>query len=208
MMGRRNLFQGIRHALDRSHNVGCTLDEELRITYCNPAWDSFASQNDGAGALSKVVLGGRLPDFMSGPLKRIYMDLFQKASGSERVWPLEFECSSPTRKRTHRMEVYPLGSEGFLNVYAHMTEQPHTDPERAADPHIYTNPDIGLLTMCSNCRKTRREGEPDVWDWVPAHLKAPYPHRTTHGICHLCWAYYYPQIYRNVFMEDALQRAV
>jgi hypothetical protein len=39
---------------------------------------------------------------------------------------------------------------------------------------------------------TGRSDEPDIWDWVPGFL-ARLPENLTHGLCPICFRYYYPQ---------------
>jgi hypothetical protein len=46
----------------------------------------------------------------------------------------------------------------------------------------------GLVSMCANCRRTRRPGQ-TVWDWIPAHV-ASIPIKTTHGLCGPCLLIY------------------
>jgi hypothetical protein len=47
----------------------------------------------------------------------------------------------------------------------------------------------GLLTMCANCRRTRRSAGID-WDWVPEFLHSP-PGRVSHGLCTVCQEYFF-----------------
>jgi hypothetical protein len=43
----------------------------------------------------------------------------------------------------------------------------------------------GLILMCMYCRRTRRVGASDQWDWVEAYA-LQMPARVTHGICKKC----------------------
>lgn len=43
----------------------------------------------------------------------------------------------------------------------------------------------GLILMCMYCRRTRRAGTSDQWDWVEAYAVQA-PARVTHGICKQC----------------------
>lgn len=190
----------LRHALERSHNVACLLDCDLTITYCNPAWDVFARENDGEAALAEKVVGRKLLDFATGPLKTLYDQLFAAARASGTIWPFRFECSSRDVVRWHRMEAFPLDEGCFAVVYACVQEHPREGEGNTANADLYLGPG-GLITMCSNCRKTRRQSDSAVWDWVPEHFDLKFLRRTSHGICPSCWAYYYPQVYRNVVME-------
>jgi len=49
---------------------------------------------------------------------------------------------------------------------------------------------LGLIHMCANCRRTRRNGDPEIWDWVPAYVARP-RREMTHTICPFCREYYY-----------------
>jgi len=45
------------------------LDPDLRIVYCNAAWDLFASQNNGVGLLRSTISGTAVLDVIPEPLK-------------------------------------------------------------------------------------------------------------------------------------------
>jgi hypothetical protein len=190
----------LRHALERSHNVACLLDRDLTLIYCNPAWNVFAMANDGEAALAEKVVGRNLLDFATEPVKTLYEQLFAAARASGTVWPFRFECSSREVIRWHRMEAFPLDEDCFAVVYACVQGEPRVDEGTPANASLYVGPG-GLITMCSNCRKTRRQSELAVWDWVPEHFELKYRLRTSHGICSSCWAFYYPQVYRDVVIK-------
>ena len=194
----------MRHAIEHSHLPGCLLDTNLRIVYVNQAWNDFARANDGSGATSEHVIGKLFLHFVKGAkLRQLYADLFATAQTTGLVWPFDFECSSPTQRRLHRMEVYPLAAGGFAVTYADVQSEAQSPSGSTPDSHKYLDPRSNLISMCSNCRKTRRRKPPEVWDWVPDHLTDPFRMRTSHGICRACWSFYYPQVYARLFLEPA-----
>jgi len=46
------------------------------------------------------------------------------------------------------------------------------------------------IHMRANCGRTRRNGDPEIWDWVPAYVEHPRS-GVTHTICPFCREYYY-----------------
>jgi hypothetical protein len=187
-----NLTEPLRRALEERRDVSCVLNSELRITYCNPAWDRFALENQGERALSRHVLGTSVLDVSGDALQRFYRNMFEAVASSGKPFDFDYECSSAERFRMFRMHVLPLkGASGFLVVHSLRLEWPHSrtpsDPER----ELYRD-SRGLIVMCSHCRRTRRANDPAAWDWVPQHLTDS-SLEVSHGLCQVCHAYYYPE---------------
>ncbi len=190
------LTPALQEELAKSGNVSCVLDENLRLAYCNPAWDHFALKNGGDAAMAKRVVGTQLFDFIPDVLRVFYDQLFEVARATLQMRPHDYECSSPTTYRLFRMEVRPLpSSAGFVVVHALRVEHPHGSDRTSSPPWAdrYCNSD-GIITMCAHCRKTKHVAEPDVWDWVPEYLGPAAPRaRISHGLCGPCFAYFYPR---------------
>ncbi len=186
-----------RSVLERSQAVICVLDPELRITYCNPAWDEFACQNAGPGALAQGVIGSPLLEAVPDPLKAFYREFFAQARATGKVQEFDYECSSAQVFRTFHMQVLPLKQEqGFLVMHSLRVEKPlDFRSEHAPDDWRYAGPD-GIIVMCCHCRRTRRVHDAEVWDWVPAYLR-PEQAKVSHGLCPVCYAYFYPAAFEK-----------
>ncbi|MDF3071218.1 MAG: hypothetical protein K0R38_6819, partial [Polyangiaceae bacterium] len=106
-------------------------------------------------------------------------------------WSQVYECSSlrQYRKLIMRVDMTPR-RDGFVVVHSAVKEAPI---ERATvdttDFAAYTS-SSGLIVQCSNCRRTRREGGGETWDWVPQLVAAP-RRNLSHGLCPSCDVLYY-----------------
>jgi PAS domain-containing protein len=170
------------------------LDPDLRIVYCNKAWDQFASLNGGTGLNRRAILGMSVLDVIAGPLRPFYENAFGHAKEEDRPWEHDYECSSLASYRLFHMRVLPLADSYLLVENSLRFERPHGSerPVMPADSALYLSKD-GMLTMCAHCRRTRRIGTTSapVWDWVPSYLVEP-PAPVSHGLCRNCHAYFYP----------------
>ncbi|HEX6881059.1 MAG TPA: hypothetical protein VF135_11890, partial [Terriglobales bacterium] len=174
--------------LERSQDIACQLDADLSIVYCNPAWDEFALSNDGDAAVSALVCGRSIMDFVPEPLTGFYEAAFQSAK--EGIVEFEYECSSGDVFRRFKMQIFAnrlLG--GYTQLNSLVVADPmdlHRHLERG---HVYVG-ENGLIRVCSHCRRSRRVHPLEFWDWVPAHL-ASFQDNITHGLCPVCRAYFY-----------------
>jgi len=180
--------------LEADASIIYLMQPDLRIVYCNKAWDQFASRNGGAGLSRSTILGTRTLDVIAEPLKSFYANGFAQAKASGKPWVHDYECSSPESYRLFHMRVLPLADSYLLVENSLRVERPH-GPERPAmpaNPALYLS-EQGILTLCCHCRRTRRidSAANPVWDWVPAHLVDP-PGPVSHGLCRNCRAYFYP----------------
>ncbi len=177
--------------LEGTQDVACQLDGDLKIVYCNPAWDEFARNNEGHGALSELVCGRHIRDFVPDPLSEFYEAAFQSANDG--IVEFEYECSSSEIFRRFRMQIIAnrlLG--GFTLLNSLVVAEPmglHRDGEQG---YSYVG-ETGLIRVCSHCRRSRRVHPLEFWDWVPAHFS--HAHRNiTHGLCPVCRAYFYGDV--------------
>jgi hypothetical protein len=181
----------VRERLDRDPAVIYALDSDLRITYCNEAWDRFAAENGGKGLGRQKQLGRLVWDVIPDAL----LPFFQQGYGSvltfRKPWEHQYECSSPTVFRSFRMKAYPDPEhEGLVVVNSLVVERPHQRLSHAPGTSAYVDA-RGHVTMCCECRRTRRVKEPTIWDWVPAYLQQR-PEFVTHGLCMACLTLLYP----------------
>jgi hypothetical protein len=177
------------------------LDPELRIVYCNRAWDVFAGENGGPRLIRPAALGTRVLDVIPEPLKSYYATGYTELTKQGEPWEHDYECSSPELYRVFHMRVLLLGESYRLVENSVRVERQH-DPGRPRMPTTadsYLN-EYGIITMCCHCRRVRRNraltASGPVWDWVPSFL-AGTPGRVSHGLCPSCRAYYYPNVERR-----------
>jgi hypothetical protein len=178
-----------RDTLEASEDVSCQLNNDLRICYCNPAWDRFAIANNGGSALSKFVLGSVIVDFVPPELIEFYTAAF--ASARDAIVEFDYECSSPDLYRTFKMQILPTERpKGYTVIHALKIEERMEGirPALALGAKYVT--DAGIITVCSHCRRSRRVDAPGQWDWVPANLK-PALRNVSHGLCPICHVYFY-----------------
>jgi len=175
--------------LEASGDSSCQLNSELRIVYCNPAWDRFALANNGGLAVSDRVLGSIIMDFIPSELIEFYRAAF--ASARDAVVEFDYECSSPDSYRIFRMQILPIEQPKGYTVINAMTVGEGMEAKRSA---FVLGPEYvgeaGIITVCSHCRRSRRVDCSGQWDWVPANLK-PVLRNVSHGLCPICHAYFY-----------------
>lgn len=178
--------------LERDLSSIFVLDPSLRITYCNPAWDTFALKNGGAKATRSHVLGKECLEVIPEPLRTFYAAAFTQVGESEKPWEHDYECSSPELYRLFHMRVLPL-KNGFLLVENSLRiEEMHgcTGRAAAAVESMYRDKD-GIITMCAHCRRTlRNDASKSHWDWVSSWV-AELPSNVSHGLCQSCCIFYF-----------------
>jgi hypothetical protein len=178
-------------ALEGCPGACFALTESLEICYCNTAWNRFALENHGdPGVLAPGVINKPFLQFVPRELEQHFRNLFWKARASGRVQSQDYECSTPELFRIYRMYIYPLqAGHGFVVINSLRVERPHTREALVPDDAKYLDKN-GVIHMCANCRRTNRVGDPVVWDWVPAYVRAR-RRDVSHGVCPFCREYYY-----------------
>jgi PAS fold len=169
------------------------LDDNLRIAYCNKAWDEFAERNGGVKLQRTEQVGRRVLDSTAEPLKAFYRSAFERALAEHQPWEHLYECSSPGLYREFHMQVLPVQAPPCLVIVNSLViEKPH---ERFIRPPLTTlyRTGGGVISMCMHCRRTRRIEEPEIWDWVPDFVASP-PDGISHALCPTCFFYYYPPV--------------
>jgi hypothetical protein len=175
----------LKSNLEKDPAVIFALDPELRIVDCNEAWDRFAAENGGQGLDRAHLMGRSVLDAAPEPLKQLLQEGYRQALVSHQPWEYCYECSSPTMYRTFRMVVYPDPDGTDLLVVNSLTVEKRHDRQVCFPEEILHVDQDGVVTMCCNCRRTRRVKQKAVWDWVPSYVEAP-PTLISHGICAVC----------------------
>jgi hypothetical protein len=180
--------------IDALQNDGGTiygLWPDLTLAYVNLGWMRFSSLNGGEPQITSEWTRGRFVlDAIAEPLRPFFAENFERCLRDGRPWEHVYECSSADHFRLFHMTTFPLGAaEGLLVVNSLRQEVAH--PRIACPPldELYRN-EYGIVTQCSHCRRVRRNGSDQVWDWVPAWV-ATQPPNTSHGLCEPCIGFHY-----------------
>src|SRR5690242_15093391 len=139
-------------------SVVFALDASLRIAFCNPAWDRFASEKAGTAAVrASDVLGRPVLDFIAGPLRGFYEFAFKRVLTAGEPWKHEYECSSASLFRQFTMEVLPIRQPpGLMIINTLVVLRPHSEPPLPAINDLYWDKNRRII-MCCSCRKTMRQ---------------------------------------------------
>jgi hypothetical protein len=178
--------------VEAENSVIFCLDPDLRITYCNPAWDRFAQENGGHELLRPAPIGRSVLDYISAPVRDHYARLYERILNQSDPWEEDFECSSQTLYRRFRSRLIPMKNNSGLLVMNYLHEERQHDAASCAPvEEVYRTPQ-GVIVMCASCRRTRRANDPvETWDWVP-HFVGNTPLMVSHGVCPPCRELYYP----------------
>lgn len=166
------------------------LTADLRLSYVNPAYVHFGSENGGQQIDSFAGIGTYIGDVLVGPLRDFHLAAYLRILAKGERWDHEYECSSPTLFRRYLQSIYPLkGGAGLVVVNRLIVEDAHKLKAEDPDRNRYVN-SKGLIVQCSHCRCVQRQGMEHQWDWVPDWV-VHCPRETTHSLCSTCFAYYY-----------------
>jgi PAS fold len=178
------------------------LDDQLRLIYCNPAWERYAIANGAPHLMGVQVVGRCILDSIAGELAGYYESLYRRALSTGEVQEQVFHCSSATLERLMVMRVHRLRSaSALLAVCSTRVERAHSRISSPVLQSLYRNSD-SVIVMCSNCRRTRRACEPTArWDWVPDFVEHR-PPMVSHGLCGLCLEYYRWELRRGSSTGD------
>lgn len=183
----------LKQLLETSQDVVYVLDGDLCIAACNRGWDTFALENGGIGFSSGDVVGRTIFDFIPDVLVAFYVDKYEAARRSPACVELDYDCSSPTEYRQFHMALQRIEDGGIVSISSrrpgltsHLLEQ-----DGKADHPAYRS-ESGLITMCANCRRTKRQDAHSKWDWVPSFLNHP-AGKVSQGICPVCTNRFYPE---------------
>src|SRR5690349_1671320 len=135
--------------------VTYALDRQLRIVYCNDAWDRFAESNGGTAVKRPTPYGRNVLDVVPEFLKPLYRSAYLNVFATGRTWEFHYECSSATEYRFFRMSASasPPNDDLVVVVNFLMELRPHGQdrPVRLPDSNIYGGHGE-RVTMCCLCR--------------------------------------------------------
>lgn len=189
-----------RQALDENPGTVYGVWADFSLAYANAEWFRFAAENGGQALADSAgsSLGRVIMDAVPAELQPYYRYLYALANVRDpRVSaPLchEYDCSSSELYRRFAMHIYTLdGFKGYLVVNSLLVERPHEPGIAVQAPREEAyREDSGFFCQCSHCRRFRRHGAPEHWDWIPAWVERQ-PAKTSHGLCRVCFDYYYPK---------------
>lgn len=130
--------------------------------------------------------GRPLLDAISPPLRGFYEAMLRRVADTGEAEELEYACPTPEVAQTYRLRVLAFGSS-LVMEHSLVCRSPQTeDGDRRPDPSRYVHG--GVVSMCSECRRTRRvdRAAADTWEWVPSYVEAA-PAPVSHGLCPVCF---------------------
>ena len=173
-------------AIEHDSAIVFALDRELKIVYCNQAWDRFAESNGGAALKRPTPHGMCVLDVIPEPLKALYRSAYLNVFATSRQWVYDYECSSATVHRLFRMTALHRPKDELILVTNFLLEErPHGNEWLIMQPNpaVYEGPGDSIA-ICSLCRRARW-WDCRGWDWVPAYVERP-PARLAYGVCETC----------------------
>ncbi|MES2732302.1 MAG: hypothetical protein V4714_11150 [Bacteroidota bacterium] len=188
-------LQGIDFStLEESAQSVFGLSPELTLNYFNQAWMNFSNNNGGEPGIStRFPLGANLKQAISGEIADFYMKKYEEVLQTGNVWNHEYECSSYDQYRLFHQITFPLKNKAGLIVVNSLTvDLPMQEIKRiSCSPieELYRQPS-GFITQCSNCRRSQRAFQAEIWDWVPEWIRQA-PPKISHSICPICSDYYW-----------------
>jgi hypothetical protein len=186
-----NQLNRILEVIRVSSNVSYIVDAQKQITFCNPAWDTFAIENEAPELANDGVIGTNLFQWIPPFLQTSYEAMFLEVEKTGQLRDLSYNCSSSTVFRTFQMLIYPIEPMNwFLVTNVKLIDRPHQMEDRS-NLREYTDRN-GLITVCSNCRCAQRADKPSQWTFV-RHLLAKDVPNVSHGLCPTCNLYFWPR---------------
>ncbi len=180
--------------LEKSRHSIFGLSKDLKLIYYNKAWIKFSKNNNGDPDIrNRFSIGSSLEKAISGTVQNFYIEHYKRIILEKKVWKHEYECSSTAKYRLFSQDAYPLkNQEGIVVVNSLKIEEKIKNTSskislNKSSLYIGLN---GFINQCSNCRKTQRPLEPEVWDWVPALVENTFQN-VSHTICSIFYDYYW-----------------
>ena len=170
--------------IQRGFETKYWLDQKFRIIHTCSNWDMFAIKNEGFGAVSTIVTGTPLLDFIIGNHTRLWMkNLLEKSFDSFVPIVKPYRCDAPEEKRYMEMTLQNTG-EKILEITHKIVET------RKIDPHVgcqYSLDTHKRRLRCSICNRILlNEHWMDVELAYADGLVAKPPVPVSYGICEEC----------------------
>jgi hypothetical protein len=185
--------------IDDSSNTIYALWPDLRLAMVNQAWFDFARDNGADDRFfARWPIGGSIEDTLREPGGLEMKEAIERALDMQTVQSHTYQCSSPTIYRLMRVDAYPLGDQAILLSHAQVARATHDEIGREASPGVVEDysDEVGMVVMCSGCRRARRPHTSD-WDWVPDFIVRVPPNvshgfcpNVSHGFCPACKSYW------------------
>lgn len=126
------------------------LSAQNRVLSVSDNWDRFARGNGGEGALSQVVMGRPIWDFVAGLETRSYLNAltFAARSACAKV-AVRYRSDSVAERRVYQLQIEPLEGDGVrlvhlpLDIARHIVRAPRSE-------------DLAEMSCCSQCLRWRR----------------------------------------------------
>ena len=168
--------------LVRDSDTCCVLDSSLQFLYCNPAWDDFARSNGGTeSVLAHSLMHKRLLTYIPEIIKPFFVEHFNALRAGGGIWRHRYECSSPTDFRMFEMQAVRLWDENEILI-CHILKINRPHDRTPIDPPPRR---LGQVHICCHCRRTLRQDDSGIWDWIPAYLTDP-PADRADDLCPPC----------------------
>ena len=195
---RRSPFAQAMHRLAGLREPACLLDPEGIVLFVNDAWDRFATDNGGGTRSgSGGVVGTRWLDGIHGEEpRRLHAELLHRALRREGDGPAgavvhTSENNDPLRARLSATRLEALASATGALMAVAVTHRRVRDRPIAevyapveGDGSGHRSAD-GTWEQCGCCRRTRRPGPDEEWDFVRTLVAVP-PPTTRFVYCPLC----------------------
>ncbi|NTV51680.1 MAG: hypothetical protein HGA76_01515 [Candidatus Firestonebacteria bacterium] len=180
------------NALTQSEDVVYVVDEQMNLKAYNPAWETFALNNNGASVLEKYPLGKSITAAFPEKIRTHYVNGYSQALKTGDRFDQDYECSSPNQYRLFHQIAYPLPAGRGLVITNHLVVTGEINRMKYAFGPKYRNAD-GFVVQCCHCRTVKNQADPERWDWVPSLVEHP-DIKTLHSVCANCLDQYFPDL--------------
>jgi hypothetical protein len=127
------------------------IDSQDRIQFVNPAWISFAEENEAPELVANSLLGNSIWEYIQGQeAQLLYKHLFGKLRQRNQEIVIPFRCDSPTKTR-HMELVLRSETGGMIELEGRLLAQHPRAPVHLLDPGVKRM--SGKIAICSICRK-------------------------------------------------------
>lgn len=167
----------------------CAVWSDGRLAFYNRAWDRFAIDNGGTTVVADWPVGRSIWDAIPTPLRAFYQDAFAGALATGEPYEHEYECSTPTHRRSFHLRALAIAERAALLV-VHSLSRVELHPgviDAAEEAYVEAT---GFVVQCSHCRRVRMPDGSDRWDFVPAYV-ACQRGNISHGLCAPCLELHY-----------------